>query len=259
MEPIRISAVIITFNESKNIARCLQSLAGVVDEIVVVDSFSTDDTVAICKTFGVKIIQHAWMGYTAQKNMGNAQAQHSWVLSVDADEAISEELKKSILQLKQLPTADGYIINRLTNYCGHWVRHGDWYPDAKLRLWHKDKGQWGGNIHEEVKLVEPSKIGTLQGDLLHYSYYSVLDHVAQMQKFTELMAQDNVAKNKKSSLFKILLSPAIKFFKSYFIRLGFLDGYHGYIIAKMSAHATFLKYVRTLELQKNKTTNNKLQ
>lgn len=250
MEPIKISAIIITFNESKNIARCLQSLTDVVEEIVVVDSFSTDDTVAICKSFGVKIVQHPWIGYTAQKNFGNAQAQHSWVLSIDADEAVSEELKKSILKIKQQPTSDGYMLSRLTNYCGHWVRHGDWYPDVKLRLWNKALGHWQGHIHEEVTLSKPSRIGVLQGDLLHYSYYSVLDHVAQMLKFTELMAQDNVAKNKKSSLIKIIFSPCVKFVKGYFLRLGFLDGYHGFIIAKMSAHATFLKYVRTLELQK---------
>lgn len=247
---MKITAVIITYNEARNIERCLQSLRNVVDEIVVVDSFSTDNTLDICSSFGAKILQQEWLGYSAQKNFANAQAQHPWVLSLDADEALSEELAKSILHLKtQDDSQSAYSVNRMTNYCGHWIRHGDWYPDTKLRLWKKELGAWQGSIHEEVALQQGYNAAKLDGDLLHYSYYSVIEHVSQMKKFTELMAQEQVKKGMKSTVFKIIFSPWVKFLKSYFLKLGILDGYAGFVVASMSAHATFLKYVRTKELQ----------
>ncbi len=249
--PIHISAVIITFNEQKNIARCIQSLVGIADEIVVVDSFSTDQTVNIATDLGAKVIQNAWQGYSQQKNFGNEKAQFQWILSLDADEAISNELKTNILKIKTNTTADGYYISRLTNYCGHWIKYGDWYPDQKLRLWNKAKGQWQGLIHEVVSMSVAANTATLKGDILHYSYYSIMEHVAQMNKFTEIMAEDNALKNKKASLVKIICSPPVKFIKGYFIKLGFLDGFYGFVVAAMSAHATFLKYCRTRELQKH--------
>ncbi len=245
---ILISAVIITHNEKKNILRCLQSLRDVADEIIVLDSFSTDNTVQIAEENGATVFTHAWEGYSAQKNFGNTIAKNHWILSLDADEAVSQELKVAINKIKNNPKADGYQLSRLTNYCGHWIRHGDWYPDYKLRLWNKSLGNWHGLIHEEIILPPNSNIQKLSGNLHHYSYYSVLDHVAQMHKFTELMAQDNIVNNRKASLFKIVLSPPTKFIKSYFIHLGFLDGFYGFVVAVMSAHATFLKYIRTREL-----------
>ena len=248
--PIQISAVIITFNEQKNIARCIQSLVGIADEILIVDSFSTDNTVTIASDLGATVIQNTWQGYTQQKNFGNDKARFSWILSLDADEAISENLKNNILKIKTHCTADAYSISRLTNYCGHWIKYGDWYPDQKLRLWNKSKGQWQGMIHEEVNMSAGASTLTLKGDILHYSYYSIMEHVAQMNKFTEQMAQDNILKNKRASLVKIICSPPVKFIKSYFLRLGFLDGFYGFVVAAMSANATFLKYMRTWELQK---------
>jgi len=247
---IQISAVIITHNEEKNILRCIESLKDVADEIIIVDSFSTDKTLTTAYEFGATVVSHPWVGYAAQKNFANSIAKHDWVLSLDADEAISEKLKESIIKIKANAQADGYELSRLTNYCGHWIKHGDWYPDYKLRLWKKTMGNWQGFIHEEIKMPANATVQKLSGDLLHYSYYSVLDHVGQMHKFTELMAQDNHINNRKASLFKIVFSPPTKFIKSYFFRLGFMDGFFGFVVAVMSAHATFLKYIRTRELGK---------
>jgi glycosyltransferase involved in cell wall biosynthesis len=245
---IKISAVIITHNETHNIQRCLDSLKSVADEIVIVDSFSTDSTLEICKKYTDKVFQIAWLGYAAQKNTANSYATNDWVLSLDADEALSPALAQSILAIKNNATADGYMISRMTNYCGKWIRHGDWYPDAKLRLWNRNKGNWQGLIHEKVELATPNTIHKLNGDILHYSFYSTQEHLAQMYRFTELMAQDNVNRNKNATIAKIIFSPAVKFFKAYILRIGFLDGYQGFLIASLSAFATFIKYVRTREL-----------
>ena len=253
---INISAVIITFNEEKNIERCIESLSGIADEILIVDSFSTDNTTALAHKLGARVVEKTWQGYTEQKNFANSQAKFDWILSIDADEAISETLKKSILQIKANCPADAFVLNRLTNYCGHWVKYGDWYPDQKLRLWCKNKGQWQGMIHEQVTMMAAARIDKLKGNILHYSYYSIMDHVAQMNKFTEIMAKDNVFRNKKATVLKIMFSPPFKFIKSYWLRLGILDGYYGFVIATMSAHATLLKYLRTRELQQKKITHN---
>ncbi|SDL04209.1 Glycosyltransferase involved in cell wall bisynthesis [Catalinimonas alkaloidigena] len=246
-----ISAVIITYNEERNIARCLDSLQGVADEIVVVDSFSTDRTEEICRARGVRFLQHAFEGHIEQKNFAAAQARYPHVLSLDADEALDPTLQRSILAVKADWQHTGYQMNRLTNYCGHWVRHGGWYPDRKLRLWNRQFGQWGGtNPHDELRLTPEHSVGHLAGDLLHYSYYSLHDHVRQVNYFTDIMAQSQ--QHKGGSLLKVLLSPWVKFIKSYFFQAGFLDGYYGLVIAIISAHATFLKYAKIRELRKNR-------
>jgi glycosyltransferase involved in cell wall biosynthesis len=150
---VRISCVIITLNEERNLARCIGSLQGVADDVVVVDSFSSDGTERIAKEHGARFVQHKFEGHIEQKNWAITQAQHSWVLSLDADEALSEELRNSITAAKQRDDADGYTMNRLTNYCGRWIRHGGWYPDRKLRLWDRRKGRWTGvNPHDRFEL-----------------------------------------------------------------------------------------------------------
>lgn len=250
---VKISAAIITFNEEKNITRCLQSLQGVVDEIVVVDSFSTDKTRELCEQFNVTFIQNPFEGHIQQKNFALEKTTHKHVLSLDADEALDDTLRAQILNAKENFTADGYFFNRLTNYAGHWVRYSGWYPDRKLRLLDKSKGKWGGvNPHDLIIMNDDSKIEFLKGDLLHYSYYSVTDHINQTNKFTTIAAKAAFSQGKSSSLFKILTRPALKFLKDYFLKRGFLDGRYGFIICYINALYAFLKYVKLRELQLGK-------
>ncbi len=248
---IKISAVIITYNEEINIGRCLDSLIDTMDEIIVIDSFSTDKTEEICSKYPVKFIKKEWLGYSITKNFGNNLACNDYIFSIDADEALSDELKASILAVKNAETLlDAYKLTRLTNYCGTWIHHCGWYPDTKLRLWDKSKGQWEGDIHEDVKLQENSKTAMLNGDLFHYSFHTITQHVKQADKFTDLTAQDAFNKGKRSNLMKILFKPCVKFIRDYIVKLGFLDGYHGYCVCKISAFATFMKYSKLMELQR---------
>lgn len=248
---VNISAVIIAFNEEKNIERCILSLKNVVDEIVVVDSFSKDKTKEICLAHNVVFIEHAFKGHIEQKNWAYTQASNNYVLSLDADEALSEELKKSILAVKNNWKNDGYTFNRLNNYCGKWIKHCGWYPDVKLRLWDRRKGAWKGiNPHDCFEMEKGIKPIHLKGDLLHYSYYTIEEHIKQINYFTDIAAKAYVLKGAKPSLFKVFMSSKFMFFKTYFLKLGILDGYYGWIISKNSAHATFLKYSKIRELQK---------
>ena len=248
----KLSVVIITYNEEKNIERCLQSVKEIADEIVVVDSYSQDKTPEICSQYPVNFIQHPFEGHIEQKNRARKQASYPFVLSLDADEAVSERLKQSILEVKQDPQHDGYYFNRLTNYCGKWIRHCGWYPDRKLRLWNRDMGQWTGiNPHDRFEMENEASTAFLKGDLLHYSYYSIKGHIDQVNKFSDLGSQALFQKGKKSNLLKICFKPLWKFFKDYILQGGFRDGYYGFVISVISSHATFLKYVKIKELQKN--------
>lgn len=240
-----ISAVIITFNEARNIGRCLDSLQGVVDEVVVVDSFSTDDTERICREKGARFLQNPFAGHIEQKNWALQQAQSFWVLSLDADEALDGHLRDSILAAKRSLQGEAYAMNRLTNYCGQWIRHCGWYPDRKVRLFDRRKGRWGGtNPHDKVVLDAGATVLRLQGDLLHYSYYTVEEHVAKTRRYTEIAAQALRAKGKKGAWWRMWLSPVFKFFRNYILKLGFLDGALGFTICRISAWETHLKYKR---------------
>lgn len=250
----KLSAVIITFNEERNIGRCLESVNDIVDEIVVVDSLSTDNTQQICESFGVQFFQVTWKGYSGQKNYAHALASNNWILSIDADEAISEELKKSILKWKKLPDPHFASFNRLTNYCGQWIRHCGWYPDTKLRIFDKTKAVWKGEVHEDLTFDKSIQVRHLTGNLLHYSYYSVEDHIAQTNKFSTIGARQLVEKGKKICFIKVMISPAVKFFRKYFFNLGFLDGYNGYVICRISALQTFLKYFKAWQMQQSSKT-----
>lgn len=249
-----ISAVIITFNEERNIERCLKSLQGIVDEIVVVDSFSKDRTKAICEQYGVKFVEHHFDGHIEQKNWAITQATYPHVLSLDADEALDDTLQQEILRVKTNWQADGYSMNRLTNYCGKWVHHCGWYPDTKLRLWDSRKGAWGGdNPHDKYELFDGDKnTQQLKGDILHYSYYTRADHYKQVEYFTTILANAQHKRGKKAPLFVLFFSPIVKFIKDYFIKLGFLDGYTGFTICRISAYATYLKYQKLRALSRMK-------
>ncbi|MBX2959014.1 MAG: glycosyltransferase family 2 protein [Flavobacteriales bacterium] len=245
---IQLSVVIITFNEEKNIERCLASVKTIADEIVVVDSFSTDKTKEICLKFGVKFIEHQFDGHIEQKNWAITQASSPYILSLDADEALTPELAKEIEQIKNNWQFDGYSFNRLTNYCGKWIKHCGWYPDVKLRLWDSRKGSWKGtNPHDRYE-VESNKIKHINQDILHYSYYSISDHIKQVNYFTDIAAKAAFAEGKRSSFLKISTNPIIKFLRDYVFKLGFLDGYYGFIISIISSHATFLKYAKLKQL-----------
>lgn len=241
---ISLSVVVITLNEEKNIGRCLHSVEGIADEIIVVDSHSIDNTVSIAQSFGAKVISSEFRGYVAQKNFADAQASHDWILSIDADEVLSPELERSIRQIKLQPAFPAYELKRRTNYCGKWINHCGWYPDKKIRCYNRTKGSWKGEqIHESWQLdASPSAVGMLEGDLLHYSYYTLSDHLKQIEKFTDIMARRDVALGKDAGICKALFAAKWKFLQSYFIRLGVLDGYAGFQVCLFSAFATYIKY-----------------
>lgn len=251
---VSLSVVIITFNEERNLERCLISVQDVADEILVVDSFSTDRTKEIALRHGARFLEHAFEGHIEQKNWAAAQATHPHILSLDADEALTEELKAAILQVKMNWEDPGYHMNRLTYYCGHWVRHCGWYPDRKLRLWDFRLGKWGGlNPHDKFMFDNPAQQSqALAGDLLHYSYYTREDHLKQLHYFSSIAAKAHVKAGKSSSLLMPYLSPVAKFVSVYLIRLGFLDGAAGWKIAWLSAYGAYLKYHQINQLLSQK-------
>jgi glycosyltransferase involved in cell wall biosynthesis len=251
---IKLSVVIITFNEEKNIARCLDSVKEVADDVVVVDSFSKDKTKEISLSKGARFVEHAFEGHIQQKNWAITQAKYPHVLSLDADEALDEKLIQSIKKAKANWNKDGYYMNRLTNYCGHWVKYCGWYPDKKLRLWDSRKGEWRGiNPHDKYELFEGGKnAGYLEGDILHYSFDSIDSHLKQIEYFTDISSKALFATGKKPSFIKLYLSPTAKFIESYFLKAGFLDGKYGFEICKNSAWATKLKYHKLKKLYSQK-------
>lgn len=249
---IKLSAVIITYNEERNIEKCLQSLVGVVDEIVVVDSYSTDNTKAICQKFNVTFIEQEFLGYVAQKNFALKKASNHYIVSLDGDESLSIELQESILKLKQHWTHDGYYCNRYNNFCGQWIKHSDWYPNKKLRVFDKRKGFWKGHkIHETIDFYDSdSKVSHLKGDILHITYQSYSEFNKKTEYFSSISAEAYYDKGKKSNFWKIVFNPSWAFFKAYFLRLGFLDGINGLVICVQTANITFLKYTKLYELHK---------
>jgi glycosyltransferase involved in cell wall biosynthesis len=246
----KLSVVIITYNEEKNIGRCIDSVHNIADEVVILDSFSNDRTKDICLEKEAKFYQQAFLGYIEQKNKALEFAENNYVLCLDADEAIDSKLEKSILEEKKNFSFKGYTMNRCTNYCGKFIRHGSWYPDRKLRLFDKGEAQWAGiNPHDKVEFRSKQKTERLKGDILHYSYYSIEEHTKQNQHFSAISAEAYLKKGKKSNYFKMIFNPAWAFINGYFFRLGCLDGYYGFVIAKKVAHLTFLKYKKLNELQ----------
>ena len=223
MTPLR--AVIITFNEERNIARCLDSLKGLVDEIVVVDSGSTDKTREICESAGAKFIIHKFEGHIEQKNYALDQASNTWVISLDVDEEISLKLRESIEKIMNENPEIGYSMNRLSKYCGTWIRHGSWYPDVKLRLFDRSKVRWAGiNPHDKALAMNGEKTQHLKGDLHHYSFYTIDEHLKKIEYFSTIAAKAYFNKGRKASLWNILINPLFAFFRDYIFRGGFLDG-----------------------------------
>lgn len=245
---VKISAIIITYNEERNIERCLDSILSVADEIVVIDSFSTDRTCDICEARGVKVVKHPFKSHIDQKNFAITQASHDVILSLDADEYLSDELMHSILEVKETWPYDAYRMNRLSNYGGKWIRHGNWYPDQKIRLWKKYLGLWGGeNPHDKVILKRGVKVMHLHGDLLHRAYVDSSETLSKIQSYSTIFAKENVGR-KTTSAFSIMLHTFFAFFKSYVIKRGFLDGYEGLVVAMAVSNHVFYKYAKLNEI-----------
>ena len=248
-----LSVVVITYNEEKNIGRCLDSVQGVADEIVVLDSFSTDSTVQIAESKGAVVYRQKFAGYIAQKNKALDLARHNYVLCLDADEALDETLKATILKTKQGFAFRAYKMNRCANYRGTFIRHGSWYPEAKVRLFDKRFLRWGGfDPHDRVIVPATVAVCPLKGDLLHYICNSVEEHKKRNDNFSSIAARSLLRAGKKTNWLKIMASPAWSFFHAFFLRAGFLNGYNGLMIAYHQARYHYLKYAKLYALQKVK-------
>lgn len=225
------------------INKCLASIEGLVDEIIVVDSFSVDSTEEICKKYNARFIKHKFEGYRDQKNFALQFASYKNILSLDADEALSNELRESILIIKDNWEYNGYYVNRRNYYCGQWIRHSHWYPDKQLRLFNSDSGKWGDlNLHERFKMSNGDKVGTLKGDLVHWPYSTYQEHVDKMHKFSLIAAEEFHKAGKKATIFTPYIHLIWGFLRTYIIKLGFLDGRNGFLICSLYASATFKKY-----------------
>ena len=242
------SATIITHNESANIARVIRSLAGA-DEIVVVDSDSTDDTRQIATGLGARVVTHAFEGFAAQKNFSSEQAQHDWVLSLDADEELDSQAQAALLEWKRTePSAAGYQFARRAQYLGRWIGRSGWYPDFKLRLFDRRRGSWqGAFVHESVVVNGP--VATLPGEILHFTCNSLEEHRQRIEFYTDLAAKEMFERNEKVNILRRTLAPPWIFLNTYLFRLGVLDGEQGFLIAKMAAHYVRRKYAKLKALQ----------
>lgn len=249
----KISACIMTYNEEANIRRCLTSVAWC-DEIVVVDSFSTDRTVEICREFTDRVYQHEWLGYIGQRNLIREMVSNPWVLFLDADEEVSPELREAIRREFEDPDPHivGYEFPRLVHYLGRWIRHGAWYPDLKLRLFSKEHGRSGGvEPHDTVVLDGPVK--RLNHPIWHYTYRDITDHINTMNRFSSISAQSMLESGRTFRWRDFLFRPAWRFFKGFFMRMGCLDGRRGLIIAIVNAFGVACKYAKLWELERRAT------
>ncbi len=240
---IPLSVTIITKNEEANIGRCLESVKWA-DEIVVVDSGSTDSTIEICQRYNCKIIKTEWLGFGPTKHLAVEHASHDWIFSIDSDEQVTPELHHQIVQLfSSEPTHNSYRIKRASFYLGQRIKYSGWNSDYPVRIFNKKYGQFNNKpVHESVEV--PGERGTLRGPLLHYTYPTVSSHIAKMNRYSDLSADDAVAHGKKSSVTGAVCRGLAKFVKMYVIKRGFLDGTAGFILAKNSAFGVYLKYLK---------------
>jgi glycosyltransferase involved in cell wall biosynthesis len=239
-----ITGTIITHNEESRIAEAVASLS-CCDEVLVVDSGSTDRTREIAERCGARVLVREWDGYSRQKNFAAAEAQHDWILSIDSDERLSAELAAEIAQWKRSARGSGGSMPRRVFYLGAWIRHSGWYPDRKLRLYDRRQGRWSGDfVHEALDVV--GAITAFKGDLLHFPYRNWQDHVRRIDRYTELAAKAARAAGKRGSMLRLLLAPAATFLKAFVIRAGFLDGWRGVLIAVAGARYVFQRELRIL-------------
>ena len=238
-----LSVVIITKNEAHIIGKTLQSLQGITSNFVIVDSGSTDNTIEICKTFGANIIETTWDGYGQNKNKGIDAAKYNWILNLDADEAIDDKLKAAIIQLKLEDENTVYNFKFKNFFCNKWIRHGEWAGDKHIRLFNRNKIKWNNAaVHESLTLSSETKVVMLPGNILHYTTQNIDEYIKKTVAYAKLNATKYHLQGKQASFFKLRLAPGLTFFQHYILRLGFLDGWEGFLIAKTTAWYTFLKY-----------------
>ncbi|NIM03272.1 glycosyltransferase [bacterium] len=248
----RLSVIIITYNEEENIKHCLESVQWS-DEIVIIDSFSSDKTVEIAREFTPKVFQNDWTNFSQQKNLALGKATSEWVLNIDADERVTPELKEEILTVlnSQPQSFNGYYIARRNHYLGKWIRHCGWYPDYKLRLFRRGKGKFNERTVHESVLVEGRK-GYLKSCLHHYSYKNLSDHLNKINKFTSLAAEEMFKNGKRGRVFDLIFRPHIKFIKMYLIKRGYLDGTYGLIVSIIGSFYVFMKYLKLWQFSKER-------
>jgi glycosyltransferase involved in cell wall biosynthesis len=247
---VKISAVVITHNEAANIEAALSSLEGLASEIIVVDSQSTDRTVKLARGFTDRVFERKWTNFSDQKNFGNGQAVHPWIFSLDADERLSPELKSEVRALLDSePECAAFSVPRKVYYLGRWIKHSGWYPDRKVRLFRKDLARWVGDyVHESLEV--DGEVGKLKGDLHHFTYRSIADHLARINRFSDLGAQKLYAEKKKSHWPNLVLQPFGRFFKSYVLKGGFLDGFAGLVVSALNGYSIFVRYAKLREIWK---------
>ncbi|MBN2398760.1 MAG: glycosyltransferase family 2 protein [Candidatus Aminicenantes bacterium] len=246
-DKMKISAVIITLNEEERLPDALASLRGIVDEIVVVDSYSTDRTPEISRQAGVTFYQNRFDDYGQQKNFAMHKAEHEWILNLDADERVSPELKKAMMELKaQKPPENiaAFSITRKAFYLGRWIRHSGWYPDRKIRLFRKSKSSWQGRIHERLHVT--GLVAPLPGVILHYTYRDINDHIRRLNHYSNFQSEEIIRQRKKCLFLRLLILPPVTFLRHYIWRLGFLDGFAGLVIAVVSSWGTAMKYFKAI-------------
>jgi glycosyltransferase involved in cell wall biosynthesis len=241
---MNISFCIITLNEEQNLARCLQSCRGLADEIVVVDSGSTDGTESVARRYGTRWVAQPWLGFVGQKNHALGLARNEWVFSIDADEALSPGLREEIELLRSIEPADdrsGFSMPRCVLYEGRWIRHGDWYPDRLVRLFRRSRGHFaGGRVHERLELE--GRVVPLRGDLQHHSFRDAADHRARCEKYAGLWAESAHESGRRAGFLEPAAHAAFRWVRGYLLRRGFLDGSQGFRIAAYSARETYWKY-----------------
>jgi glycosyltransferase involved in cell wall biosynthesis len=243
---MKISATVITLNEERHLGDALDSLSWA-DEIVVVDSGSTDRTVEVARRYTDRVVEADWPGYAAQKNRAAGEASHDWVFSLDADERVTPELRSAIERVRDSgPTADGYRVARRAWYVDRWVRHGGWYPDWQTRLYDRRKAKFEGEfVHESVRVA--GAVATLSGDLLHYTVESLSDHHRRLDRYTTLAAEQLAAHGRRFSASRAILQPPLTFVQTYVLKQGFRDGAAGLAIAGFAAYYVFLRQVKLWE------------
>ena len=248
-----LSVVLITQNAAAQLPECLASVA-FADEVVVVDSGSTDGTTEVAARYGARVVMKEWLGFGRQKQFAVEQAAHDWVLCLDADERVSPELAASVVRALQTPATPVYRMARCNRFLGRWLRHGEGYPDWSLRLFDRRHARWSDdNVHEKVIYAVPpgTPLGTLTGDLMHESGEDLGRYLEKQNRYTALAAQELHRRGQRAGLAEITLSPLLRFFKFYVLRLGFLDGMPGLVHISIGCMNSFMKYAKLMELQRN--------
>jgi glycosyltransferase involved in cell wall biosynthesis len=248
---VSLTVALLTYNSERTIKQVLESVKGLADSVVALDSGSKDSTVEVLRSFGAEVHYREFDNFVNQKNYLLSLVKSDWVLFLDDDEVVSKELRESIKRELSGPGKDGYFVNRLTYYLGRWIRHA-WYPDWQLRLVRREVARWlGSEVHE--KLAVEGEVGYLKGELLHYSYFTLSEHLKKIDSYSTLYARGAYKRGKRFSLVKLLTSPAGAFLRRYILKRGFLDGFEGFVLSVMASYYTFLKYLKLWEIEKGES------